>query len=108
FRNYVPLVIVDLNREGSGITSIGIDYQHGIRQAVQHLAALRHLRIAFVSGPTHPKTASGRRDAFEQSMCEIGLEVRPEFIIPDDYTVACGAALTKLMELREPPTAVLC
>lgn len=109
FCNYVPLVLVDLDREISGITSIGIDYQHGIRQAVQHLAALRHVRIAFVSGPTHLKSAGGRRDAFEHSMSEIGLEVRSEFIIPGDYTVACGiAALTKLMALPEPPTAVLC
>src|SRR5712675_555677 len=43
----VPLVFVDVGPPVSGISNIRIDYQTGIRQAVQHLAALRHKRIGF-------------------------------------------------------------
>src|SRR6266853_1646189 len=49
----------------SGGSNIRINYQHGIRQAVQHLAALRHIRIAFVMGPPQLKSALARRAAFE-------------------------------------------
>src|SRR5215469_16430962 len=47
----VPLVFVDLGRNAPHVSNIRIDYEHGIRQTVQYLAALRHARIAFVSGP---------------------------------------------------------
>ena len=40
----VPLVFVDVGPHVPGVSNIRINYQHGIRQAVQHLAALRHSR----------------------------------------------------------------
>src|SRR2546423_10408900 len=64
----VPLVFVDVGPGAPGISNIRINYQNGIRQAVQHLAALRHKRIAFVSGPLDLKSAVARREAFQQSM----------------------------------------
>ena len=38
----VPLVFVDVGPLRSRVSNIRIDYLHGMRQAVQHLAALRH------------------------------------------------------------------
>src|SRR5579864_9101919 len=67
----VPLVFVDVGPDSPRVANIRIDYLHGIRQAVQHLAALRHTRIAFVTGPLHLKSALARKRAFEQSMAEI-------------------------------------
>src|ERR1700758_2576646 len=69
----VPLVFVDVGPDVPGVANIRINYLHGIRQAVQHLAALRHTRIAFISGPAELKSAAARRDAFKTSMKEIGL-----------------------------------
>jgi LacI family transcriptional regulator len=57
FRN-VPLVFVDVGPPVARISNIKIDYQHGIRQAVQHLAALKHERIAFITGPLRLKSAA--------------------------------------------------
>lgn len=42
--------------------------QHGIRQTVQHLAALRHVRIAFLAGPLHLKSALAR-EGLSRSPC---------------------------------------
>ncbi|MGB7438333.1 MAG: LacI family DNA-binding transcriptional regulator [Candidatus Acidiferrum sp.] len=108
YRN-TPLVFVDVGPKSPRIANIRIDYLAGIRQAVQHLAALRHERIGFISGPLGLRSAVARRDAFQKSMEEIGLVMRPEFIVEGDHRLECGkAALQKLYSLREKPTAVLC
>src|SRR5229473_6898201 len=38
----VPLVFVDVGPRMPGVSNIRVHYQEGIREAVQHLAALRH------------------------------------------------------------------
>ena len=105
----IPVVLLDASSKAPSATNIRIDYQHGIRQAVQHLAALRHSRIAFVAGPPHLKSASARGHAFEESMREIRLQIPPEFIVTGDHTIEGGMrALTTLAALPVRPTAVLC
>jgi DNA-binding LacI/PurR family transcriptional regulator len=105
----VPLVFVDVGPAVAKVSNIRINYQNGIRQAVQHLAALRHTRIAFVSGPPRLRSALARSTAFEESMQEIGLDVPKDYIVAGDHTMEGGMhALTKLIALRERPTAVLC
>lgn len=103
----VPLVFVDVGPEVPGIANIRINYLNGIRQAVQHLAALRHTRIAFVSGPSHLRSAMARRDAFKASMVEIGLS--PDLIVVGNHRMEGGMkALLELNGMSCPPTAVLC
>lgn len=108
FRN-LPLVFIDVGPKVPRISNIRVDYSHGIRQAVQHLAALRHKHIGFVSGPLKLRSAIARKEAFEGSMREIGLLLRPEFIIEGDHHLEGGKlALQKLSKLQERPTALLC
>lgn len=105
----VPLVFVDVGPARPRVSSIRIDYLHGIRQAVQHLAALRHERIAFIAGPLTLKSAKARKEAFVQSMREIGLEAASQMIVEGDHSLEGGqAAFAELLELRERPTAILC
>jgi LacI family transcriptional regulator len=103
----VPLVFVDVGPDVRGIANIRINYRNGIRQAVQHLAALRHTRIAFVAGPTLLKSAIARRETFKASMLEIGLS--PDLIVVGDHQLEGGMrALVELASLSNRPTAVLC
>jgi len=103
----VPLVFVDVGPDVRGIANIKINYQSGIRQAVQHLAALRHTRIAFVTGPLHLKSALARRESFKACMTEIGLS--PDLIVVGDHRLEGGMrALAELSSLSVRPTAVLC
>ena len=108
FRN-LPLVFVDVGPKAPRVSNIRVDYAHGIRQAVQHLAAMKHERIGFVSGPLKLRSAVARKDAFVNSMREIGLSVRAEFIVQGDHRLEGGKlALQSLYQLREQPTALLC
>jgi LacI family transcriptional regulator len=105
----VPLVFVDVGPARPRVSNIRIDYIHGIRQAVQHLVALRHRRIAFISGPLTLKSAVARKDAFMQSMKEIGLAANPQLIVEGDHTLEGGEeAFGRLLSLPLRPTAVLC
>jgi len=105
----IPLVFVDVGPQRPHVSNIRIDYLHGIRQAVQHLAALRHERIGFITGPLALKSATARREAFVQSMNEIGLTVESQLIVEGNHTLESGeAAFGKLVSLRSRPTAVLC
>ncbi|MGA3088406.1 MAG: LacI family DNA-binding transcriptional regulator [Terriglobales bacterium] len=103
----VPLVFVDVGPNAPGIVNIRINYLNGIRQAVQHLAALRHKHIAFISGPPNLKSAISRKSAFETSMKEIGLSA--EFMVEGNHRMDGGMrALMEFNKFSSRPTAVLC
>ncbi len=105
----LPLVVVDVGPPRSQVSNIRIDYLNGLRQAVQHLAALRHERIAFISGPLQLKTAVARERAFTQSMEEIGLPVAPDLLAEGDHTIEGGMiAFGNLLAGSGGPTAVVC
>ena len=108
FRN-LPLVFIDIGPKLPHVSNIRVDYADGIRQAVQHLAALRHERIGFITGPTRLRSALARRAAFETSMREIGLPLRSEFVVGGDHSLEGGKkAFLQLSTLRDRPTALLC
>ncbi len=105
----VPLVFVDVGPQRPWVSNIRIDYVHGIRQAVQHLAALRHEAIAFISGPLHLKSALARQQAFLRSMREIGVEADPALMVEGDHTMEGGMeAFARLLDQSVCPTAVIC
>ncbi len=105
----VPLVFVDVGPPRPRVSNIRIDYLHGIRQAVQHLAALRHEKIAFITGPLSLKSALARKDAFIRSMSEIGMAADPELIVEGNHTLEGGEeAFSKLLNRHLRPTAALC
>jgi LacI family transcriptional regulator len=100
-------VFVDVGPNAPGVINIRINYLNGIRQAVQHLAALRHSRIAFIAGPHNLKSATARKAAFETSMREIGLS--PDLIVEGNHRMEGGMlALVEFNKLSSRPTAILC
>jgi DNA-binding LacI/PurR family transcriptional regulator len=105
----VPLVFIDIGPDRPGVSVLKVDYHHGIRQAVQHLAALGHRHIAFVSGPMRLHSAQSRLAAFSKSMQECGISPDVSQIIEGDHTLEGGAAaMEKLLAQKELPTAVIC
>jgi len=104
-----PLVFVDAGPDLPNIRVLKVDYGEGIRQGVQHLAALGHRHIAFISGPLRLRSAVARRDAFLRSMAELGLTVPAENLIEGSHTMEGGiVAMEKLTSLDNLPTAIMC
>jgi LacI family transcriptional regulator len=105
----VPLVFVDVGPEKPGISLLQVDYHHGIRQGVQHLAALGHRDIAFISGPSRLHSAQSRLVAFARSLEECGIVAHPEWIAEGDHTMEGGMdAMDRLLKSKHVPTAVMC
>jgi LacI family transcriptional regulator len=104
-----PLVFVDAGPDMSNIRVLKVNYGEGIREAVQHLAALGHRQIAFVSGPLQMRSAVARRDGFLNAMSELGLTVPPEHLVEGTHTMEGGIkAAEHLLSISELPTAIMC
>jgi LacI family transcriptional regulator len=104
----VPLVFIDIGPPRPGISLLKVDYHRGILQGVQHLAALGHRDIAFISGPLTLHSAQSRRTAFCASLKECGLAPNPAWIIEGDHTMEGGIASMERLLAGKMPTAVMC
>jgi LacI family transcriptional regulator len=105
----VPLVLVDVGPEWPGVSLLRVDYHHGIQQGVQHLAALGHRDIAFVTGPLRLHSAQSRLTAFRRAVQECGIAIDASRIVEGDHTMEGGiAAAEKLLAGAKLPTAVMC
>ncbi len=103
-----PTVQIQAGGIPEGPEIIAVDYQSGIRQAVQHLAALGHRDIVFAAGARGNFTADLRRDCFRKAMREIGVAVT-NAIFEGDHTLGGGiAAAQKVLERKKLPTALIC
>lgn len=105
----IPLVLVDVGPALPRISNIRVDYHSGLREAVQHLAALRHADVAFVSGPLELRSARARQDAFVAAVKEIGLAIRSEYLVRGDHTMEGGmVAAEPLLSSAARPSAIVC
>jgi LacI family transcriptional regulator len=68
-----PLVLI--NRDVKGIPRVLMDSGTGVAEAVDHLAALGHIRVAYVSGPKSSWSNAQRRAAVRRRAKAHGLEV---------------------------------
>ncbi|HKC29176.1 MAG TPA: LacI family DNA-binding transcriptional regulator [Jatrophihabitans sp.] len=68
-----PLVL--LNRRIEGVPAVVMDNAGGARQAVEHLAALGHQRLAYANGPSSSWSNRARRRAVKARAGSLGLDV---------------------------------
>jgi LacI family transcriptional regulator len=87
---------------------VGIDHVTGSRMAVEHLISKGHRRIGIIPGPVGQPFTRSRIRGWGQALQAAGLAADERHISYGDYTIAGGqAAVTPLLDLPEPPTAIL-
>jgi len=107
-KNRIPLVTMDRQHVGVGLSDITTDYEGAMSQAVQHLKSLGHRKIGFIGGYVGLATSKLRLDAFLAAMRKHDLTVREEFIRHGDYRIPGGeAAMSDLLIRKNRPTAVV-
>ena len=77
----IAVAFLDIGTVGPHTSNIRVDYENGVHEAVEHLLALGHRQIAFISGPVHFKSAQFRRDAFISTMKQHRGSLRTEPVI---------------------------
>jgi len=105
----IPMVFVDAASPSEKVSTLAVDYHHGIREGVQHLAALGHRKLAFISGPIHQKSCQLRKAAFLRAAEEIGVQPAAEWLVEGNHTLEGGTrAMEEILKNKDLPTAVMC
>jgi DNA-binding LacI/PurR family transcriptional regulator len=106
-RRNIPTVFMDTGKPGPHTANIRIDYAQGIQEALQHLFALNHRRIAFIPGPMNLESARIRHAAFVDGMKARGLGDHL-MLEKGNHRIDGGAmAMRSLLKLPQRPTAVI-
>jgi DNA-binding LacI/PurR family transcriptional regulator len=104
----IPMVFMDTPKGVKGVSTVRVDYAAGVKQAIEHLFAFGHHRIAFISGPLGLSSAKVRAQAFTKSLRRHGLTGEPHLMQEGDHRVEGGhAAMQRILTSGKRPTAVL-
>ncbi|MFC3997336.1 LacI family DNA-binding transcriptional regulator [Nocardiopsis sediminis] len=102
-----PLVFVDRPPRGLVADSVLSTNTEGAARAVGQLADHGHERIAYLGDYATIVTAAQRFRGYEQEMARRGLRIDPRTVRHDlNDTATAAAAVTELLALEEPPTAL--
>lgn len=89
------------------VSNVSIDYNRGIVQAIEHVAALGHRRTAVIAGPQANRTAASIKQTLVAGLTKKGM--KPDPVTYSDYRVDAGAsAVRDILSAREIPTVIFC
>ena len=80
----VPVVSISAHSTVENVTNIVLDHHLAIEQALNHLYALGHRRIAFMRGPRAIPDSEFRWEAIQQVAREVNLKLDPALVIRID------------------------
>ena len=104
----IPVVFMDTAKAAENAMTVGVDYSNGVQQAMNHLFALDHREIAFISGPLSLTSARVRADAFTQCMKAHAIVSKPHHVQEGDHRVQGGrSAMERILSGGDVPTAVM-
>jgi LacI family transcriptional regulator len=90
------------------IPSVSAAHASGADQAMRHLLGLGHRRIAAVTGPRGWVATEDRRRGYHAALAGAGILPDPGLEFESDFEISGGReAAAKLLDLAEPPTAIL-
>ncbi len=103
----IPVVVIDRWLPDLSIDAVLTDNHLGGYQATKHLIDLGHRRIACIGAPAALTPAGDRLSGYRKALKESGIEEDPDLVLLGDYHAKSGSeAMTRLLALASPPTAV--
>jgi LacI family transcriptional regulator len=105
-----PVVVIDpLLTVDERVPAVLYDHAAGAEQAMRHLLALGHRRIAAITGPPGWMAEVERVRGYEAALAAAGIERDPALVLSADFEVEPGAeAAGRLLDQPQRPTAILC
>lgn len=98
----IRVVLVERQVPGLAAPQIWADKEAGARQAVRHLLALGHRRIAFVGGLLDAGGSYLRRRGYETALREEGIVPDPRWVGDGRFTSSGGYAVTQALLRADP------
>lgn len=83
----VPVVAISAHIEAENVTNIVLDHHHAAKQALAHLHAQGHRRIAIMRGPRAIPDSEFRWEAIQQAAKEVDIKIDPALVIRIDTAV---------------------
>ncbi|VXC45477.1 LacI family DNA-binding transcriptional regulator [Sphingomonas sp. 8AM] len=103
----IPGLLISTDGSATDLSSISIDESAAARQMTQHLLALGHRRIGFVTGEPVLAASHARKAGFLAALEAAGIALDPALIVQGDFTYPSGRrAAEQLLGLAERPTAI--
>ncbi len=107
-RQRVPVVFLDIGSPGVCMSSVVVDYETGISEAISHLVWLGHRKIAYIGGPNRLRSATKRLEAFRDSLAYHLPDAPPPEIYEGDFRLESGRRIAREMLIAsEMPTAIV-
>jgi DNA-binding LacI/PurR family transcriptional regulator len=89
--------------------TVSTDDEGGMRRATEYVISKGHSRIGYLTAPMNIGPAQRRFDGFRNALAAAGCELDDDLVVTTAFTRDGGArGVAKLLDAREPPTAVLC
>ena len=103
-----PVVLLSHDLPGVDAAKVGPDNASGVRQAVEHLAAQGHDRIAF-GGNLAVRDVQERHAGYLRTLAALGLEALPELLFraPDNHETGGVAVAAAMIRAGLPASAVV-
>ncbi len=102
----IPFVIVDRD-DGMNADTVLVDNFAGGYEAASYLISLGHTKIACITGPSAVNPSANRYKGFLKALDENGIRIPNDYVKSGDFRYMSGEqAMTKLLNLPDPPTAV--
>jgi LacI family transcriptional regulator len=103
----VPTVMVATGRPQPGIFAVTIDDHQAAFDMTQHLLALGHRRIGFITGNPNQTASGKRRDGYLAALAAARIDAEDALIRQGLFTYRSGLdAAEQLLDLWDIPTAI--
>jgi LacI family transcriptional regulator len=103
----LPVVVTGRELRGEQLFSLNFDNFTGALRATEHLLALGHTRIAFITGDEEHPDAFERQRGYRAALLAGGVDFDPELVVPGSYHEASGLnAVKRLIANKRPFTAI--
>ena len=98
----LPVVLCGRPGRGGAMSYVDVDNTGGARDAVSHLVANGHRRVALIAGPQDMIAGRDRLDGYRLALTEAGRQVEDSLVEVGDFSEASGAAAMRALLDRCP------
>lgn len=108
-KDFVPVVVIDNSAADKTIPSVIIDNFSAQIESVDHLCALGHQRIGFMTGLEDSDVGRDRFEGYKSGLSKQGIEIDDKLVFRGNYSFQSGiSGAEHFLSLAKLPTAIIC